>query len=170
MLKKLFCRYFEKKTPKTYAKILQVKMGNNCRLIGQIDWGSEPYLIKIGNHVSITSSNFITHDGGVWIFREENPEIDVIKPIKIGNNVFIGSGCTILPGVEIGNNVVVGAGAVVTKDLPSEGVYAGIPAKKVVDIIDYKEKSLKFDIGTKTMNREEKKEKLINYWSDWLKR
>lgn len=49
--------------------------------------------------------------------------------IEIGNNVFIGVGCTILNNVRIGNNSVIGAGAVVTRDVPPNSIYAGIPAK-----------------------------------------
>lgn len=58
------------------------------------------------------------------------------KPINIGNDVWIGGNVTILPGGTIGNNVVVAAGAVVTKDVPDNCLVAGIPAKKIKDIID----------------------------------
>ena len=51
------------------------------------------------------------------------------KPVAIGDDVWIGGNCTILPGVTIGNNVVVAAGAVVTKDVPDNCVVAGVPAR-----------------------------------------
>lgn len=51
------------------------------------------------------------------------------KPIKIGNNCWLGAGAIVLPGVTIGHNVVVGAGAVVTKDVPDNVVVAGNPAR-----------------------------------------
>lgn len=55
-------------------------------------------------------------------------------PVVIGENVWIGSSVTIIPGVTIGNNSVVAAGAVVTKDVPENTVVAGVPAKVVKKI------------------------------------
>ncbi len=52
-------------------------------------------------------------------------------PVKIGDNVWIGGGVVILPGVSIGNNVVIGAGSVVTKDIPSDVVAFGNPCRIV---------------------------------------
>ncbi len=112
MFKALYNKIKYRNNQIAYFKKQGVRFGHNCRLVGKNDFGCEPYLITIGNHVSITTSTFITHDGGVWVFRDDNPEIDVIKPITIGDNVFIGAECLILPGVNIGNNVVVGARAV----------------------------------------------------------
>jgi maltose O-acetyltransferase len=53
------------------------------------------------------------------------------KPITIGNNVWLGGGAIVLPGVSIGENTVVGAGAVVTRDLPANVVAAGNPARVI---------------------------------------
>lgn len=52
-------------------------------------------------------------------------------PVKIGNNVWIGGGTIILPGVIIGDNVVIGAGSVVTKNIPSDSVAVGNPCKVI---------------------------------------
>lgn len=53
------------------------------------------------------------------------------KPIRIGNNCWLGANAVILPGVKLGDNVIVGAGAVVTKSFPSNVMLAGNPAKKI---------------------------------------
>ena len=52
-------------------------------------------------------------------------------PIEIGENVWIGSHATVLPGVRIGRNAIIAAGAVVTKDVPENTIAAGIPAVPV---------------------------------------
>lgn len=56
---------------------------------------------------------------------------EAAKPITIGNNVWLGGGVIICPGVTIGENTVVGAGAVVTKDLPANVVAVGNPARVI---------------------------------------
>lgn len=58
------------------------------------------------------------------------------EPVIIGDNVWIGGSVTILPGVTIGDNVVIGAGSVVCRDLPSDCVAAGNPAKVIKRIPD----------------------------------
>jgi acetyltransferase-like isoleucine patch superfamily enzyme len=153
----LVINFLQKKFwPIYYAKKIGVTVGEDCRLIN-CDYSSEPYLIEIGNHVSATKVRFETHDGGIWIFREKNKEIDVVAPIKIGNNVFIGYGAVILPGVCIGRDSVIGAYSVVTKDVPSGVVFAGVPAKFIKSIDDYKIGALKNCENTKNMSTKEKK-------------
>ncbi len=156
MISKITHLIFQKLFPIHYARWIGVKIGQDCRLIN-VKFSSEPYLITLGDHVSATAVRFETHDGGVWVMRNESPEIDIVKPIAIGNNVFIGYGSVILPGVTVGDNSVIGAGSVVTKDVPSNTVVAGIPAKPIKNIADYKEKSLEIGHNTKKMNYQEKK-------------
>jgi len=157
-------RYKKNSDPIGYARSLGVKIGSRCRLVGDVNFGSEPYLISIGDHVSITSSAFVTHDGGVWVFRDEEPDIDVFKPISIGNNVFIGANCTIMPGTKINNNVVVGAGSVVLGNLESNCVYAGVPVKKIKCLEDYRVGLDRGVFRTKKMGLEEKKKALLNHF------
>ena len=91
--------------------------------------------ITIGNRVLIGSGVLITDNDGHSvnpIDRHISNDI-AVKPIVIGDDVFIGARAIILKGVTIGNGAVIGAGAVVTKDVPAYGIAAGNPAKVVGD-------------------------------------
>lgn len=137
-VKLVFADSYKKKD--IYAKYLGITFGNKVRILHFPRWGSEPYLIDIGDNVTITRGvSFVNHDGGAALFREEVPGLNVFGKIKIGNNVFIGINSIILPGVTIGNNVVIGAGSIVNKDIPNNVVVAGVPAKIIKSINDYKE-------------------------------
>ena len=149
------------------SRRLGVKIGKNCRLVGFVNWGSEPYLIKIGNHVSITTSKFITHDGGLWVFRNKKPEIDFFSPVIIGSNVFIGMDCIIMPGTVIGDNVVIGTGSIVKGKLESNSVYAGVPAKKIKSLNDYENGIAKKTFETKKLSIKQKKEFLLKKFRDF---
>jgi len=152
----LFKFIYRKSFPISYARHLGVQVGEHCRLLN-VSFSTEPYLIKIGNHVSATSVRFETHDGGVWCFRADFPEIDIVKPIEIGDNVYIGYEAIILPGVTVGDNVVIGARSVVTKDIPSNSVAVGTPARVIKSLTDYKNKSLKLGDNTKLKSLKSKK-------------
>lgn len=123
------------------ARKLGVIVGENCRFFST-NFSTEPYLIKIGNHVTITDGvQFITHDGGVWVFRENQPEIDFFGRIKIGNNVFIGLNSIILLNTEIGDNCIIAAGSVVKGNFEPNSIIAGVPAKRISTIEEYYEKN-----------------------------
>lgn len=90
--------------------------------------------VKIGDHVFIAPNVGIytaTHPLDV---ETRNQMIESALPVTIGNNVWIGGGVTILPGVTIGDNTVIGAGSVVVKDIPSGVVAVGNPCKPVREI------------------------------------
>jgi acetyltransferase-like isoleucine patch superfamily enzyme len=146
--------------PIGYARSIGVRVGSDCRFLGTSagTFGSEPYLISIGDHVTITGGvRFVTHDGGVWVLRQEMPDIDVVAPISVGNNVFIGLNSIVMPGVTIGNNCVIGAGSVVTRDIPDNSIAAGMPAKVVTTYSAYKEKSVAKGLFIREMSPEEKR-------------
>ncbi|MBR0274118.1 MAG: sugar O-acetyltransferase [Bacteroidaceae bacterium] len=69
---------------------------------------------------------------------ERNTRQEWAEPVTIGNNVWIGGSVTILPGVTIGDNVTIGAGSVVAKDIPSNCIAVGNPAK-LIKMIEPKE-------------------------------
>lgn len=131
--------------PVKYGRKIGVKIGEKCSFTTCPHFGSEPYLITIGDHVRFSGEvMLITHDGGTWVFREQEEYKNVVRygRITIGNNVFIGARTTILPNVHIGNNVVVGAGSVVTKSIPSGEIWGGCPAHFISYTTDYAEKCL----------------------------
>ncbi len=139
-------------------------IGKDYYIHSRVDFGSEPYLIKIGDHVRIAEGvRFVTHDGGVWVFRDEEglKDIDVFGPIVIGDNVHIGNNVIIMPNVTIGSNVVVGCGAVVTKNVPSNTVVAGIPARVIETLNEYKDKVLRKCDYTHLLSKKEKQEYLL---------
>ncbi len=77
--------------------------------------------VLVGHNVTLATLN---HDERPQFRRYIYP-----KPIKIGNNVWIGSNATILAGVTIGDGSIVGANALVTRDVPNNTIVAGIPAR-----------------------------------------
>jgi len=122
-----------------------LQIAPDCRLMGIPDFGSEPYLISIGRHVTVsTRVTFINHDGGTWVFRDQPRYSEVIKfgRIVIHDNCFIGSGATLMPGVSVGPNSVVAAHSVVTQDVPPNTVAVGVPARVLMTVEEYAEKAL----------------------------
>lgn len=80
--------------------------------------------------------------------------------VTIGDNVFVGTNSTILCNTHIGNNVVIGAGSVVSGDLPSNAVYAGVPAVKICSIEDYYRKNLRLKEERPSFDQ-------IRRWDTW---
>lgn len=108
------------------------------------DIGQEPYLLEIGNHCTIAPNvTFLRHDGGVWLFTEEDPSLQKFGPVVIKDNCFIGLGAIIMGNVTVGPDSVVGAGAVVTKDVAPGTVVGGNPARPLCTVAEYKEKVVK---------------------------
>ena len=92
--------------------------------------------VKIGDYVMIGPNTLITTVNHPLSPQKRRQHIGQAKRVTIGRDVWIGGNCTILPGVTIGNNVVIAAGAVVTKDVPSNCVVGGVPAKMIREITD----------------------------------
>jgi acetyltransferase-like isoleucine patch superfamily enzyme len=134
-------------------------MGSQYKIFSE-----EAYLITIGEDCLISSEvTILTHDGSVDVMRKEYPKADIIKPVVIGDNVFIGHRAIILPGVTIGSNVVIGAGSIVNKDVPSNTVYAGVPARFIKTIDEYKAAMIPQLIEVKHLSNAEKKKALLKH-------
>ena len=78
-----------------------------------------------------TSPVFTERDNPTGFRWTEAHEEDVLRPVSIGNDVWIGARVIVLGGVTIGNGAVIGAGSVVTRDVPSYAVVAGTPARLI---------------------------------------
>lgn len=112
-----------------------LKVGKNFHRMGgvMID-PSHCYHITIGDNVTLAPRvHILAHDSSTYLFFGKTRAANV----TIGNDVFVGAGSIILPGVHIGNRVIIGAGSIVTKDIPDNSVAAGNPAKVICDIDTY---------------------------------
>ena len=114
-----------------------LKLGREVRIIGKPDFGSEPYLIEIGDHVMFANHCFV----GDSDHRYDDPDLPVTwqgfvprGPVRIGSNAWFGVNCVVTGGVEIGERCVIGANSVVTQDLPPGVIAAGVPAKVLREI------------------------------------
>lgn len=158
---KRICHRYNKLSPnnnKTQQKILKKflgSMGKNSMIVPPF-WCDYGYHITVGENF-YANHNMVIQDGGGVNFGDSvfigpnccfttaehaiDPEmrkagVEIAKPIKVGNNVWIGAGCTILAGVEIGDNSIIGAGSVVTKSIPSNVIAVGVPCKVLREITE----------------------------------
>ncbi len=161
-LRGLYRLYLQKMHPLKYAKKVGVNFQEGeLHIYGNVGWSTEPWIITLGKNVHITDGvRFVTHDGGTLLFRNQVPDLELTKPIVVGNDVYIGNCAIILPGVTIGNHVVIGAGAVVTKNVPDNSVVCGVPARVIKSTDEYFEKLQKESLHVGHLNGKEKDMKL----------
>lgn len=136
-------------------KKLLASMGENCYIEPPLraNWGRNTH---IGNNFYANFNLTLVDDGDIFIgddvmiapnviidtathpispeLRKKKAQFNV--PVRIGNNVWIGAGAILLPGVTVGDNSVIGAGSVVTKDIPANVVAAGTPCRVLRPIGD----------------------------------
>ena len=140
-----------------YMKENFAECGDNCyiELPFRANWGG--HNVHFGKYVYANYNLTIVDDGHVYVGDRVkfgpnviiataghpiDPELRLKglqynKDVYIGNNVWIGGGVIIVPGVKIGDNSVIGAGSVVTKDIPSNVVAVGNPCKVLREINDH---------------------------------
>lgn len=152
---KTVCHEFNQLSPaegKTARKLIKQLFGQSVN-----SWVEPPFYCDYGYNIKV-GKNFYANHGvvildaapvtfgddvllgpGVLISTATHPKdphkrrkgLESAHPITVGNGVWIGMGAKILPGITIGDNAIIGAGAVITKDVPADTVYAGIPAMPI---------------------------------------
>ena len=80
----------------------------------------------IGTNSVLVASTHSIEPGKTFLYKDWD---ESKTGIRSGRNVWVGASCMIMPGVEIGDDVIVGAGSVVTKNIPSGEIWAGVPAR-----------------------------------------
>lgn len=130
ILEKIKYYYFKLFKPKFFTGC---KHGKNFRSNTHID-ALFPELVEIGdNFISAPGSRILSHDASLLFFTNKMRAGKTI----IGNNVFLGANSIVLAGVNIGDRVIIGAGSVVSKDISSNSVVAGNPAKYICSVDEY---------------------------------
>jgi len=138
-MQKLKLRYGSQETVIRTLRGMGVRIGDRCRIY-TANFGSEPWLIRIGDHVCVSNDvTFANHDLN-WPFQDKYDSLTGFGTIDIRDNCQIGVRVTILPNVTIGPNAIVGACSVVTKDVPPDTVVAGNPARPMCTMDEFEEK------------------------------
>ena len=113
---------------------------------GVIIDSSHCWHITIGKNVTLAPRvHILAHDASTKVFLDYTR----VSNVKIGDNVFVGAGSIILPGVTIGSNVVIGSGSVVVKNIPDNSVAVGNPAKVVKSLnafLEEKKQEMKHEV------------------------
>jgi acetyltransferase-like isoleucine patch superfamily enzyme len=116
------------------------QMGDNCIVNANVVF-TDPKHVRLGNNVNLTGCTLIGHDGAVNMIKKMTGlSLDSVGKIDILDNVFVGHGTIIMPGVTIGPNAIVAAGSVVTKDVAPNTIVGGVPAKKIGTVDEYVER------------------------------
>jgi acetyltransferase-like isoleucine patch superfamily enzyme len=156
-----------------YLRHLGTHIGSNCSILTRIEnFGSEPWLIEIGNRVTVTAGViFLTHDGASRVFRQSilgsSQYGNRFGTIRIFDNSFIGVNSIILPDVQVGPNSIVGAGSVVTKTVPPNMVVAGMPAQPIYTLEEYIERYQSKMVPITASTRKDLRRELTQYfWNE----
>lgn len=155
---------FRHRYTKKYGRMLGVKIADTVRFTGLPNFGTEPWLISIGEHCVITANViFLNHDGAVNVVRGLGGKYaDIMKFGKttIEERAFIGLNSVIMPGVCIGAGSIIAACSCVTKDVPAGEVWGGVPAKKICTVQEYADKlyDISLDYRNEVSQLSEKKE------------
>ena len=122
-----------------------LKVGRKVRFVEVPQFGTEPFLIEIGDETTFSNNvRFVNHDGGqnALHFFEKYRDVRTFGRIKIGKQCLIGADTILMPGVEMQDNCILGAGSILTTSMKKGSVFAGIPAKFICTVEEYGDKLL----------------------------
>ena len=140
----------EQQIKQEYLRKIGMNIGEECFIFSDKIETAEPYLVSLGNHVTIANDvMFATHDASANFYLEGVS--DIYGRINIGNYVFIGMGTIIIPSVTIADHCFYEQGKVI----------GGNPAKVIGSVEELKEKNKECKLMTWGMTFEEKKKYLI---------
>jgi len=171
-----------KTSPKRYLKFLRkqgIEIGENIWITPDVKTLSiditRPSLIKIGSNVRLNKNlTILTHDGGFYVLLNKYKEfIPQSGRVTIGNNVYFGRNCSVFKGVTIGDNCIIGFGSVVTRDIPSNSVAVGAPARVVCTLDEYYQKRKEkcvgeaLDYAKSIEERFNRRPKIQEFWEEF---
>lgn len=156
-----------------YLRSIGVRIGEKCSIYATInDFGTEPWLVEIGNRVTIAGGvKFLNHDGGSRLFRHKYPNMNQFGnrfgTIRIYDDCFVGHSSILLPDVEIGPFSIVGAGSVVTKSVAQNTVVVGNPAHELCSVDEYCERYRGKMLDIKAHTQDElRRELTLKLWGE----
>lgn len=161
-----------------YYRKLGMTIGEDTHIFSRLI-SSEPFLISIGKNVTIsTGVSLLTHDASVGAIVGRHVYSDIVGPITIGNNRFIGANSIILPGVRIPDNSIVAAGSVVTKTVVNhltnnapqdEGIIiGGNPAVYICKTNDFLKKRKNNFLKLHGLSLTDRKNIIMNNKEKWI--
>jgi len=156
-----------------YLRSLGVRVGDNCEILTAVgNFGTEPWLIEIGNRVTLAQGVILlTHDGANRVFRHRlsnsSPWGNRFAPVRVLDNSFVGAYAILMPGVTVGPHSIVGVGSVVNKDIPAYTVAAGVPAVPICTVDEYIERYKTKMVPITAANRAELRDELTrHFWGE----
>jgi acetyltransferase-like isoleucine patch superfamily enzyme len=165
LLRKLVLRYGTQDMRTGTLRAMGVRIGDRCRIY-TTNFGPEPWLIRIGDHVCISNDVTFVNHNLTWPFQDKYESLTGFGAIDIKDNCQIGVNVTILPSVTIGPNSLVGAGSVVSRDIPPDTVAAGNPAVPVCTLAEFEQKCRERHIDIPLDRNEARKILERHFWGE----